>query len=73
MTRVTVWNEFRQERTDPLVAAVCPEGIHAALAHGLREAGFEVGTATLDEPEHGLTEEVLAGRVLDAFRQDPGK
>jgi trehalose utilization protein len=60
MTRVTVWAEFRQERSDPAVAAVYPEGIHSAIATGLREAGFEVGTATLDEPEHGLTEEVLA-------------
>jgi trehalose utilization protein len=60
MTRVTVWSEHRQERSDPPVAAVYPDGIHAAIAAGLREAGFEVGIATLDEPEHGLTEEVLA-------------
>lgn len=60
MTRITVWNEHRQERSDPLVAAIYPEGIHGTIAAGLRDAGFEVGTATLDEPEHGLTEEVLA-------------
>jgi trehalose utilization protein len=60
MTRVTVWSEFRQERSDPPIAAVYPEGIHAAIAAGLREAGFDVRTATLDEPEHGLTEAVLA-------------
>lgn len=60
MTRVTVWNEFRQERTDPPVAAVYPEGIHASIADGLRDAGFEVRIATMDEPEHGLTDEVLA-------------
>jgi trehalose utilization protein len=60
MTRVTVWAEYRQERSDPAVAAVYPDGIHAAVAAGLREAGFDVHTATLDEPEHGLTEEVLA-------------
>jgi trehalose utilization protein len=59
VTHVTVWNEFRQERTDPPVGAVYPEGIHAPIAAGLREAGFEVGTATLDEPEHGLTAAVL--------------
>ena len=29
------------------------------IADGLRRAGFAVQTATLDEPEHGLTEEVL--------------
>jgi trehalose utilization protein len=61
VTRVTVWSEFRQERTDAAVAAVYPDGIHAAIADGLREAGFEVRTATLDEPEHGLTEAVLEG------------
>jgi trehalose utilization protein len=60
VTRVTVWAEYRQERSDPAVAAVYPDGIHSAIAAGLREAGFDVGTATLDEPEHGLTEEVLA-------------
>src|SRR6476659_384544 len=60
MTHVTVWNEYRHERSDPAVAAVYPDGIHTAIAAGLREAGFDAGTATLDEPEHGLTEEVLA-------------
>ena len=60
MTRVTVWAEYRQERSDPAVAAVYPDGIHSAVAAGLRDAGFDVRTATLDEPEHGLTEEVLA-------------
>jgi trehalose utilization protein len=60
MTPVTVWNEFRQEHTDREVAAVYPDGLHMPIAAGLREAGFDVGTATLDEPEHGLTDEVLA-------------
>jgi trehalose utilization protein len=60
VTRVTVWSEHRQERSDPPVAAVYPDGIHGAVAAGLRDAGFDVGTATLDEPEHGLTDEVLA-------------
>ena len=59
--RVTVWNEHRQERSDPPVAAVYPDGIHAAISAGLRaaDAGLEVRTATLDEPEHGLTDAVL--------------
>ena len=59
MTRVTVWSEFRQEKSDPLVASIYPDGIHGAIATGLREAGFDVRTATLDEPEHGLTDAVL--------------
>jgi trehalose utilization protein len=60
VTRVTVWNEYRHERTDPKVATVYPDGIHAAIADGLREAGLEVRTATLDEAEQGLTEATLA-------------
>ncbi|MBA2719133.1 MAG: ThuA domain-containing protein [Chloroflexi bacterium] len=59
MTRVTVWNEYRQECTDPEVRAVYPDGIHGAIAEGLQAAGFDVRTATLDEPEHGLTQAVL--------------
>lgn len=58
--RITVWNEYRHEQHNPKVAAVYPEGIHAAIAAPLREQGFAVRTATLDEPEHGLTEDVLA-------------
>ena len=60
MTRVTVWNEFRQERSDAPVREVYPDGIHAPIAAGLRDAGFTVRIATLDEPEHGLTEAALA-------------
>jgi trehalose utilization protein len=58
--RVTVWNEYRHEKSDPKIAAVYPEGIHKAIAAGLRGDDFEVQTATLDEPEHGLTQEKLA-------------
>jgi trehalose utilization protein len=59
--RVTVWNEFRHELKDEAVIAVYPDGIHRAIADGLESAGgFDVKCATLDEPEHGLTEEILA-------------
>ena len=58
--RVTVWNEFRHERSDEAVRAIYPDGLHAAIAEGLRSGDFEVRTATLDEPEHGLSEAVLA-------------
>ena len=58
--RVTVWNEYRHEKTHEAVRKVYPDGMHQVIAGFLREAGFEVRTATLDEPEHGLTEEVLA-------------
>lgn len=60
--RVTVWNEFRHEQHASHPASkIYPNGIHSAIAEGLREiGGFEVRTATLDEPDHGLTDEVLA-------------
>jgi trehalose utilization protein len=60
VTRVTVWAEYRQERSDPPVAAIYPDGIHTVIAEGLGESGFDVRTATLDDPEHGLTDDILA-------------
>jgi trehalose utilization protein len=59
--KVTVWNEFRHEKTHDEVARLYPDGIHGAIASFLSTQGFDTKTATLDEPEHGLTEEVLAG------------
>jgi trehalose utilization protein len=58
--RVTVWNEFRHEKVHEQIRSVYPDGIHAVLARRLREDGHLVRTATLDEPDHGLTDAVLA-------------
>lgn len=59
--RVTVWNEGRHEKRSPEIAAVYPRGIHGAIAEGLAgQPDMLVRTATLDEPEHGLTDAVLA-------------
>ncbi|WP_142127434.1 ThuA domain-containing protein [Bacillus sp. SLBN-3] len=60
MMNVTVWNENRHEQQNPVVREIYPKGIHGAIASFLEEA-FNVRTATLDEPEHGLTQEVLDG------------
>jgi trehalose utilization protein len=61
-TRVTVWNEFRHEKhADHPASTIYPNGMHEAIASHLRkQPDMEVRTATLDEPEHGLTDEVLA-------------
>src|SRR5262245_58719019 len=60
MIRVTVWNEYRHEKESAKIGAIYPEGIHGAIAAGLREHGdLTVRTATLDEPEHGLSAAVL--------------
>ena len=58
--RVTVWNEFQHERESQAIREIYPEGIHKAIADGLSTSkGIQVRTATLDEPEHGLTEEIV--------------
>ncbi len=62
--RVCVWNENIHEQKNPAVQKVYPDGIHEALAAGLRESlgdAAALRTATLEQPEHGLTERVLAG------------
>ncbi|MBZ5752491.1 ThuA domain-containing protein [Metabacillus rhizolycopersici] len=59
MLKVTVWNENRHEQKNPVVRDIYPNGIHGAIADFLKLEGFEAGTATLDEPEHGLTDDVL--------------
>jgi trehalose utilization protein len=66
---VIVWNEFQHERENAAVRAIYPDGLHAVIADALRSTAspvrgalpLEVGTATLDQPEHGLSEERLAG------------
>lgn len=59
--RVTVWNEFRHEKIHPKVQAVYPDGIHTVIARALAaQPDLSVRCATLDEPEHGLTDAVLA-------------
>jgi len=59
--RVTIWNEFRHEREMPAVGVIYPEGIHGAIAAFVAgQADMTAGTAVLDDPEHGLTDEVLA-------------
>jgi trehalose utilization protein len=63
MIRVTVWGENLHEQRDELVQKLYPQGMHGAIADGISEyLGEEatVRTVTLQEPEHGLTEQVLA-------------
>lgn len=59
MIRVTVWNEFAHEKTSATVKKIYPNGIHNAIADFLRCDDITVRTATLDDEECGLTEEVL--------------
>ena len=57
---VTVWGENVHEKTHPEVAAIYPRGMHETIAEALRESpGLEVRTAVLEQPEHGLTKQIL--------------
>jgi trehalose utilization protein len=59
--RVTVWNEGRHEKTNKKIAKIYPAGMHGAIAKHLNaQRGIRARTATLDQPEHGLTDHVLA-------------
>jgi trehalose utilization protein len=61
--RVLVWGENRHEQLEPEVAERYPDGMHNTIREGIEEhlgARAVVTTATFDDPEHGLTEEVLA-------------
>lgn len=59
MINVTVWNENVHEQTHEEVANMYPKGIHGAIAEGIRIDHFKIRTATLEQSEHGLSDEVL--------------
>lgn len=60
MINVTIWNEGRHERTNEQVKAVYPDGIHNCIKSFLdTDEELNVRTATLDDPENGLPEDVL--------------
>lgn len=58
--RVTIWNEFRHEKTKENVRAIYPNGLHAAIGEYLSQyPEIEVTLAALDDPDQGLPDEVL--------------
>lgn len=59
MIKVTVWNEFFHEREKEKVKEIYPDGIHNVIANFLRSDDIQVRTATLEDEECGLTQEVL--------------
>lgn len=66
--RLTIWHEFRHEKSNDAVKDLYPEGMHMALKQGLAPLlgdGVKVTTATLDQDEnHGLSDELLANTDL---------
>ena len=60
MINVTVWNENLHEQFQEDVRQNYPDGIHGCIAEFLSyNEDLEIRTATFDDPEHGLTQEVL--------------
>lgn len=56
-----VWGENVHEQVDPHVRSLYPEGMHATIAGALNaDKGIKAETATLQDPEHGLSAERLA-------------
>jgi trehalose utilization protein len=59
--RALVWGENVHEQKNKVVADNYPKGMHAQIASLLgKDANIQASTATLQEPEHGLTEARLA-------------
>ena len=61
--RVTVWHEHVHEKTNAQVQSVYPDGMHVVMKDAIEQQlgqRVQVRTALLEEPEHGLTDEVLA-------------
>jgi len=60
MIRVTVWNEFHHEKNNPAIKAIYPNGMHAVIRDALCvNEDITARLAELDEPENGLTQEIL--------------
>ncbi len=57
--KVTVWNENQHEKSVPRVTELYPGGLHEYIASFLRDDDVEVRTATLDDENCGLDDDVL--------------
>ncbi|MEJ6404258.1 ThuA domain-containing protein [Yoonia sp. 2307UL14-13] len=57
--RAVVWGENVHEQTNPLVADIYPDGIHGTIATALDCDEITAETATLQDPDHGLSEDRL--------------
>lgn len=65
MTKITIYNEFVHEQIYEGIRKVYPQGIHSCIKSFLEKMASENGeevlirTATFEQEEHGLTEEIL--------------
>jgi len=60
--KVTIWNEYLHELEHEVVGRIYPDGIHGALRAAVLEHHPDalVRTATLRQPDHGLSDDLLA-------------
>jgi len=58
---VTVWNEFHDDKRWKIITDLYPGGVHEYIGKILREQNpdFEVTASTLDDPNQGLSDELL--------------
>lgn len=60
MINVTIWNENLHEKSQEEVRRIYPDGIHGCIADFLSyNEDIRIHLATFEEPEHGLTQEIL--------------
>ena len=60
MINITIWNEYIHEQNDEAVKKIYPEGMHGCIKKFLeKNKEFNISTATLEEKDHGLTEDKL--------------
>ena len=57
--KVLVWNENEHEKTVPRVTELYPKGLHGYIKSFLESEECEVVTATLDDDNCGISEELL--------------
>ena len=59
--RTLVWGENVHEQHNEVVARLYPDGMHSCIASALNtDPDITASTATLQDPEHGLTKARLA-------------
>ena len=58
MLSVTIWNEFRKEKSGP-AGEIYPAGIHHTIAAGIAADDLNIRCVALDDPEQGLPEDIL--------------
>lgn len=60
MIRVTIWNEYIEEKMYEHVAKIYPEGIHNCIGNFLSEdKEIQVKCVTLSMPDQGLSKQIL--------------